>query len=61
MIKKRDLTSHLRKEGCQLVRQGAKHEVWEGPSGRATVPRHRELPGTTARVICSQLGIDRIA
>jgi hypothetical protein len=61
MIKKRDLTSHLRKEGCRLVRQGSKHEVWESPSGRATVPRHREIPAATARVICSQLGVDRIA
>jgi len=60
MIKKRALESHMRKEGGQLIRQGAKHEVWQGPSGRATVPRHRELPVSTARAICSQLGISRI-
>ena len=61
MIKVRDLKSHLRKQGCELVRQGAKHEVWQGPASRATVPRHREIPISTARVICSQLGVDRIA
>ncbi len=61
MIKVRDLKAHLRKEECELVRQGAKHEVWQGPSGRATVPRHREIPVSTARAICSQLGVDRIA
>lgn len=60
MTKMRVLKSHLRKEGCALVRQGAKHEVWQGPSGRATVPRHREIPTSTARAICAQLGIERI-
>jgi hypothetical protein len=60
MIKVRDLKSHLRTKDCQLVRQGAKHEVWQGPTGRATVPRHREIPTTTARLICSQLGVDPI-
>jgi mRNA interferase HicA len=61
MIKVRDLKSHLRKQGCELVRQGGKHEVWQGPSGRATVARHREIPISTARAICSELGVDRIA
>lgn len=60
MTKVRDLKVHLRKEGCELVRQGAKHEVWQGPSGRATVPRHSEIPIST-RAICSQLGVDRVA
>jgi mRNA interferase HicA len=59
MTRVRDLKAHLRSNGCQLVRQGSKHEVWQGPAGRATVPRHREIPQSTARAICSQLGVDR--
>lgn len=61
MTRVRDLKAHLRRHGCELVRQGSKHEVWQGPDGRATVPRHREIPQTTARVICAQLGIERLA
>lgn len=61
MTKVRDLKSHLRQQGCQLVRQGSKHEVWEGPNGRrATVPRHREIPSITAGVICSQLNVAKM-
>jgi predicted RNA binding protein YcfA (HicA-like mRNA interferase family) len=61
MIKVRKLKAHLRKQGCRLLREGSKHEVWQGPKGeRATLPRHREIPATTARVICLQLGITRI-
>jgi len=61
MTKVRDLKSHLRQHGCQLVREGSKHEVWEGPDGRrATLPRHREIPAATARAICSQLAVEKI-
>jgi len=55
MIKTRDLKAHLEASGCHRVRQGGKHEVWEGPGGRSSVPRHREIPRTTARAICIQL------
>lgn len=61
MIKTRDLRRHLLANGCAQLREGAKHSVWQGPGGRSTVPRHREIPRTTARAICDQLGIPRIA
>lgn len=59
MIKLVDLERHLRRHGCQLKREGAKHGVWENTSLvlQSTVPRHRELPRGTARAICVQLGI----
>ena len=61
MIKTRDLKAHLRANGCELVRQGAKHEIWHGPAGgTSSVPRHHEIPRTTARAICRQLGVPRI-
>lgn len=43
-MKKRDLERHLTAHGCQLVREGANHEMWENPvtAERSVVPRHRE-------------------
>lgn len=60
MIKTRDLKAHLEASGCRQVRQGGRHEIWEGPGGRSSVPRHRELPRATARAICTQLGVAKI-
>lgn len=59
MTKLRDLDRHLRAHGCRLLREGAKHAVWLNPATgrRTTVPRHRDLPPTTARAICAQLGV----
>lgn len=56
-MRKRDLERHLRANGCELIRQGAGHEVWQGPAARSTVPRHREIPVSTAKSICKQLGV----
>ena len=58
VIKRRDLERHLRAHGCVLNRRGAEHDVWHGVGKRrSTVPRHREIPITTARAICRQLGV----
>ena len=49
-LKRRDLESHLRREGCELLREGARHAIWinrERDVG-APVPRHREIPVSTA-------------
>ncbi|WP_363093373.1 type II toxin-antitoxin system HicA family toxin [Pseudonocardia sp. 73-21] len=45
-----------------MIRQDARHEVWRNPASgaRTTVPRHRELPPPTARVICRQPGVDPV-
>ncbi|MBA2450147.1 MAG: type II toxin-antitoxin system HicA family toxin [Chloroflexi bacterium] len=61
-MKRRDLERHLREHGCVPLREGARHSVWENPSTekRSTLPRHRELPRTTARSICVQLGVPPI-
>jgi mRNA interferase HicA len=57
MIKRRDLERHLRAHGCELDRHGGKHDVWRGHKRRSTIPRHSEIPVTTARAICRQLGV----
>ena len=58
-MKRRDLISHLIKEGCVLHREGAKHSVFLNPENghMATVPRHREIENLLARKICRQLDI----
>jgi predicted RNA binding protein YcfA (HicA-like mRNA interferase family) len=62
MIRRADLERHLRRHGCELKRHGGSHDVWTNPATgkQSTVPRHREMPATTARVICDQLGVARI-
>ena len=58
-MKKRDLELHLRFNGCVLLRQGARHEIWLNPASGLTssVPRHNEVKTHTARSICTDLGI----
>jgi mRNA interferase HicA len=58
-MKRRDLIRHLVAQGCQFVREGAEHSIWENPIAkrRTSVPRHREIPEYTAFRICKQLDI----
>ena len=58
MTKLRDLP-RTRARDCALLREGAKHAVWHNPEAkrRTTVPRHPEIPFTTARAICRQLDV----
>ena len=62
MIRRRDLERHLFRRGCALIREGARHSVWTDRTGErhATIPRHRDIPRTTARAICDQLGVERV-
>ncbi len=50
---------HLKRHGCELRREGAKHSVYQNPETgkRTSVPRHTEIDNTTARKICEQLEI----
>lgn len=58
-MKRRDLLSHLSHQGCQLLREGAKHSWWHHPlSGkRSAIPRHTEVDHHLARKICRDLGV----
>jgi mRNA interferase HicA len=59
----RDLERHLRANGCEVLREGGRHTVWRNAmtGKRSTVPRHRDLPPTTAREICKQLGVPPVS
>lgn len=58
-MKRRDLLRHLGQHGCEFVREGAEHSIWENPAAnrRASVPRHLEIPDYTAGRICKRPGI----
>ena len=58
-MKRRALLRHLRRHGCELRREGAKHAIYQNPETgkRTSVPRHTEIDNTTARKICEQLKI----
>jgi mRNA interferase HicA len=58
-MKRRDLEQHLRKQGCEMLREGARHSVFYNPASGATssVPRHREINDFLARKICRDLKV----
>ncbi len=58
-MKRRQLIRHLEANGCELVREGAKHAIYFQLENRKTsaVPRHSEIADLLARKICRDLGI----
>ncbi|MBN1970255.1 MAG: type II toxin-antitoxin system HicA family toxin [Candidatus Delongbacteria bacterium] len=60
-MKRESLIKHLRKNGCQLLREGSKHSVYFNPSNdnQTTIPRHSELDNVICTLICKQLGIKK--
>lgn len=53
-MKRADLVRHLERNGCVLLREGAKHSVFvNGARNKSsTVPRHREINDFLAKKIC---------
>jgi len=59
-VKRKQLLRHLNRNGCALLREGAKHSRWinlADHTKQSTVPRHAEIDDYLARLICKQLGI----
>jgi predicted RNA binding protein YcfA (HicA-like mRNA interferase family) len=58
-MKRLELTRHLERQGCELLREGAKHTVYvnRAKSTTSTVPRHREIGDFLARKICRDLEV----
>ena len=58
-MKKQALVRHLRKNGCELIREGGRHSWWfnEKLNLRSSVPRHTEIKEILVRKICKDLGI----
>ncbi len=58
-MKRAALVRHLEAQGCQLLREGARHSVFVNrTAGKVTsVPRHREINDFLARKICRDLEV----
>jgi predicted RNA binding protein YcfA (HicA-like mRNA interferase family) len=58
-VKRRDLVRHLESNGCELLREGARHTVYVNRTNRkvSTVPRHREINDHLAHKICRDLEV----
>jgi mRNA interferase HicA len=59
-VKRRAFLKHLRAQGCELIREGAKHS-WSGHEeneARSAVPRHSEISNELIKKICKDLGIE---
>ena len=53
-MKLRDLIRHLEQNGCEKLREGGNHTVYENRTKQkvTAVPRHREINEFLARKIC---------
>ncbi len=60
-MKRRQLLKHLRRHGCELLREGSRHSVFwnSGNHQTSTVPRHTEIIDLLAKKICKDLGIPK--
>jgi predicted RNA binding protein YcfA (HicA-like mRNA interferase family) len=60
-MKKRDLVKILKKEGCEMIRHGRKHDIYHNPRTSKTepVPRHNEINEKLAKKIIKSLSTER--
>jgi uncharacterized protein with von Willebrand factor type A (vWA) domain len=58
-MKRRELIRHPARQGCSLLREGARHSVWVNPDTghKEAVPRHAEIDDFLARKICRALSV----
>jgi predicted RNA binding protein YcfA (HicA-like mRNA interferase family) len=56
-MKRRDLVKRLHRIGCEMVRRGAKHDLYQNTrtGKKQTVPRHTEIDEYLARHILKEL------
>ena len=61
-MKRHQLLKHLKKHGCELLREGARHTVYVNRvNGKvSTVPRHSEIVNRLAGKICKDLDIEEV-
>lgn len=57
MVKYNELIKYLKKQGCMLLRNGSKHDIWIHKDKQSSVPRHPQINKLTCWAICKQLEI----
>ena len=58
-MKRVELLKYLRRQRCEMIREGRRHSWWRNERGdrRSAIPRHREIDDLLARKICRDLGV----
>ena len=56
-MKRNDLLRHLKRYGCEPLREGRSHSMWANPETGETqaIPRHVEIENVLAHQICRRL------
>lgn len=56
-MKRADLVREIEKEGCVLIRHGARHDWYQNPTTRISqpIPRHTEIKDVLAKHILKML------
>ena len=59
-MKRKELIKHIRKNGCEFLREGGNHTVYVNRLKMkvSSVPRHREVDNKLCRKICKDLEIE---
>lgn len=60
-MKRRKLIKHLEENGCEFVKEGAKHTKYRNPKNnkQTVIPRHIEIDEQLAKKICKDLEIQQ--
>jgi mRNA interferase HicA len=58
-MKRKEFIRKLRKDGCILLRSGARHDIYVNPAtgNKQPVPRHDEIDNALAKHIRKYLGL----
>lgn len=58
-MKRNELLRYLREQGCEQLREGARHSWWHNPvlNKRSAIPRHTEIKNSLVIKICKDLGV----
>ena len=61
-MKRIALIRHLKRHGCELLREGSNHSVLVNRAARksSSIPRHREINDFLARKICRDLEVREV-
>ena len=61
-MKRKQLLKYLRKNGCELLREGGRHSWWYNveTNRRSAVPRHSEIKDILVNKICKDLNVKPI-
>jgi len=60
-MKRSELLKQIKKEGCVLIRNGSRHDIYINPKTgqKQPIPRHSEIDNTLVKHIKKYLGIDK--